>query len=72
VKKLRYIVVLGLVLLFSVEVQSQCAMCRENAKGSGMDINSGIIFLMLIPYILLFVLFRKKIIAFIKEFRGMQ
>jgi hypothetical protein len=47
-------------------------MCRENAKGSGMDINSGIIFLMLIPYILLFVLFRKKIIAFIKEFRGMQ
>ena len=71
-KKLIYIVVLGIVFFSSAEIQAQCAMCRENAKGSGMDINSGIIFLMLIPYILLFVLFRKKIIAFIKEFRGMQ
>jgi len=72
VKKLRYIVVLGIVLLSSVVAQSQCAMCKENAKGSGLDINSGIIFLMLIPYILLFIFFRKKIIAFLKEFRGMQ
>ncbi len=71
-KQFIYIVVMGLVLFSSSELQAQCAMCRENAKGAGLDINAGILFLMAIPYILLFVLFRKKIIAFIKEFRGMQ
>lgn len=59
-----------------------CAMCKAVAEGDqkifggpqavGKGLNSGILYLMAAPYILLFVLFRKKIFAFIKEFSGAQ
>ncbi len=66
-------------LLSSVDALAQCAMCKATAesatenvdKGIGAGLNAGIIYLMLIPYILLttvaLVFFRKKIAAF---FRG--
>jgi hypothetical protein len=32
----------------------------------------GILYLMGVPYVLLFLLFRKKIVGFVKEFAGAQ
>lgn len=50
---------------------SQCKMVTEQAteldeSSFGSNINSGILYLMLIPYILLIFLFRKRIFAVIK------
>ena len=50
---------------------SQCKMVTEQATeldeaSFGSNINSGILYLMLIPYILLMFLFRKRIIAIVK------
>ena len=50
---------------------SQCKMVTEQATeldeaSFGSNINSGILYLMLIPYILLMFLFRKRIIALVK------
>ena len=67
-----------LILLFQLDAQAQCAMCRATAESASQNsggsiaegLNSGIVYLMLIPYILLtvvvLVFFRKKIINFFK------
>jgi hypothetical protein len=44
----------------------QNAELDENSYGS--NINGGILYLMLIPYLLLMFLFRKQIVGFIKSF----
>lgn len=61
-----------------------CAMCKAvaetGASGSlyggsqavGAGLNTGILFMMAVPYVLLFLLFRKKIGSFIREFRNAQ
>jgi hypothetical protein len=61
-----------------------CAMCKavvENGGGPGIfggeqavgkGLNMGILYLMAVPYLLLFLLFRKRIVAFFKEFAGAQ
>jgi hypothetical protein len=79
-KTLIYKVIVCALLLFSASVNyGQCAMCRATAesatnnvdKGIGEGLNSGIIYLMGVPYLLLIigalVFYRKKISAF---FRG--
>ena len=65
-------------VLFSLTASAQCAMCRATAESASQNsggniaegLNSGIVYLMLIPYILLtlvvLVFFRKKIINFFK------
>lgn len=62
-------------ILLSVVAFAQCAMCKATAesatenvdKGIGEGLNAGIVYLMLIPYVLLatvaLVFFRKKIMA---------
>lgn len=62
-----------------------CAMCKavvQNGQGSGnifggeqaigKGLNMGILYLMAVPYVLLFLLFRKRIVGFVKEFAGAQ
>ncbi len=61
-----------------------CSMCKAvaetqpggniygGAQPIGNGLNRGILFIMAVPYILLFVFFHKKIIGFIKEFRNAQ
>jgi len=66
------------VVLLVLELQSLaqgCSTCRAQIESNnqedfsvGKGLNIGILFLMVIPYILLFLFFRKKIIGFIKEF----
>jgi hypothetical protein len=55
--------------LFFIDLSfGQCAMCKANLESNleeevsfGRTINTGIIMLMIVPYIILFLLFRKKI-----------
>ena len=71
-----------LFLLLSSDLAAQgCALCKatvesgreqsgvfggEQAVGKGL--NTGILFLMTVPYVLLFLFFRKRIVSFVKEF----
>ncbi|MCB0793041.1 MAG: hypothetical protein H6595_07665 [Flavobacteriales bacterium] len=57
-----------------------CAMCKatvESAQDNGVfggaqaigsGLNNGILYLMAVPYVLLFLLFRKRIVGFFREF----
>jgi hypothetical protein len=55
--------------MFFVDLSfGQCAMCKANLESTaaeevswGKNINIGIIMLMITPYIILFLLFRKKL-----------
>lgn len=56
--KRSFFILLVLVLVFSMPAEAQCAMCRavlENEEGqsAAKGINDGIVYLMLIPYILI-------------------
>jgi ABC-type glycerol-3-phosphate transport system permease component len=53
---------------------SQCAMCKSTAEAGqeneiefGRNINIGILLLMIVPYIILFLLFRKQIFRLYKS-----
>ena len=84
-QRVAYLIIFFLVLsLMPLEGDAQCAMCKavvESAEDSGRlggatnigeGLNKGIIFLMTVPYVLLFLLFRKKIGAFFKEMNEAQ
>lgn len=65
-------------LIFSLSADAQCAMCKAVAETGSKDgtsvsggINNAILYLMVLPYILLFLLFRKKIVAFYREWKAM-
>jgi hypothetical protein len=52
---------------------SQCKMLAEQSSGLdensfGSNINGGILYLMLIPYLILLFLFRKPVLNFLKGF----
>jgi hypothetical protein len=57
-------------------MEAQCAMCKaaaasdleSNPNSMAKNINTGILYIMGIPYIILFLLFRKKIISFFRAF----
>lgn len=76
-KKALLITVAALILLmiFPSDLEAQCAMCKASAeaaqKNSGSNIgsglNKGILFLMAIPYLLLFIFFRNRIIGLFKS-----
>lgn len=61
-------------LFIAQDLLAQCAMCKAIAEDQDMaaqsSLNTGIIYIMIIPYILLFVLFRKRVFGFIKEMKN--
>jgi hypothetical protein len=71
-----------LLLVLPPDVLAQgCAMCKATVESGqdqsgvfggqqavGQGLNKGIILLMVVPYILLFLFFRKHIVSFFKEF----
>jgi hypothetical protein len=73
----KKILFLGLLVCFIViDAQAQgCSQCKMLAEQSaeageasfGSNINKGIMFLMVIPYVLLFLLFRKKLALLFKK-----
>ena len=84
-QRLAFLIIVFITLvLMPFEIDAQCAMCKavvESAEDTGRlggatnigkGLNKGIIFLMTVPYVLLFLLFRKKIGAFFKEMNQAQ
>ncbi|MCB9183234.1 MAG: hypothetical protein H6591_04895 [Flavobacteriales bacterium] len=83
--KRLWLPLLALVLLaLPMDLWAQgCAMCKAVAQNEGSGVfggeqsigrglNRGILYLMAVPYALLFLLFRKRIVGFFKEFAGAQ
>lgn len=78
-----FVTLLVLLFLLPADAWAQgCAMCKATVEGQqqpfggeqsvGRGLNMGILYLMAVPYLLLFLLFRKRIVAFFKEFAGAQ
>ncbi|MBM3160380.1 MAG: hypothetical protein FJZ66_03505 [Bacteroidetes bacterium] len=74
--KYRVIVIFSVLILLGQQLHAQgCSQCKLLAEqGSeadehsfGTNINSGILYLMVIPYVLLLFLFRKQIYRFFKQ-----
>jgi hypothetical protein len=76
-KKWQIILLVAVVAFFSQDLMAQgCSQCKllaeqgseldENSFGS--NINTGILYLMVIPYLLILFLFRKRIARFFKGF----
>ncbi|GIV27126.1 MAG: hypothetical protein KatS3mg027_0940 [Bacteroidia bacterium] len=72
---MKKVIVFFISLFFlSYSIMAQCAMCKvaaesdlqNNPNSIAKGINSGILFLMVIPYILMAFFFRKEIIQFLK------
>ncbi|MDO5607186.1 MAG: hypothetical protein Q4G08_01900 [Capnocytophaga sp.] len=60
-KKIHYIAIILVLLLFTTDAEAQCAMCRAvlesgEDKGQAQGVNNGIVYLMAFPYLLLGVL----------------
>lgn len=79
------LVVLAVVFLLPAGVWAQgCSMCKAVAgtepsgnvyggsQAIGAGLNKGILFMMAMPYLLLFIFFRKRIKGFVKEFSKAQ
>lgn len=73
-KKVGLLILILGVFVFETQAQgcSQCKMLAEQSSEAGeasfgSNINKGILFLMAIPYILLFLLFRKKLVLLFKK-----
>lgn len=76
---MKHKLILFFVLIFfqtSTILAQGCSQCKLLAQqGSevdeasfGTNINSGILYLMIIPYLLLLFLFRKQVLGFLKRF----
>ena len=75
----KYLFLVTVLFVFSMGASAQCAMCKATAesatenvdKGIGEGLNAGIVYLMLVPYVLLaiiaLVFFRKKIAAIFRS-----
>ena len=84
-KKLIYIFSFVFILSFiTLDADAQCAMCKavaesatdEHGNHSAGGINTGIVYMMGVPYMLLallgWVFFRERIKSFIQEFRSIH
>lgn len=73
-KKKVFFALLTIVLMSQKILAQGCSQCKLVAEqGSEMDessfgsnINSGIIYLMIIPYLIIMFIFRKQILSFLK------
>lgn len=71
----KWLFLVGLFLVFEYASAQGCSQCKIMAEqGSGMaddsftnNINYGILYLMAFPYLILFLLFRKQIVSFLKR-----
>jgi amino acid transporter len=75
----KYFALAFILILLNISASAQCAMCKATAesatenvdKGIGEGLNAGIVYLMLIPYVLLatvaLVFFRKKIVGLFRS-----
>jgi hypothetical protein len=74
------IVILIVLAVYSTagSVMGQCAMCKQAASSSldkdptslAKNLNTGILYLMAVPYILIAFIFRKQLVALWRSWRG--
>lgn len=68
-----FLTIVVILILLSENSDAQCSMCRKvandgtNAQTVGSGLNAGILYLLVIPYILMGLFFRKQITAFVKN-----
>jgi hypothetical protein len=77
---IKKVAILCLILLIAhTFAGAQCSMCKAVAESGsagkdmqsmGQQLNYGILYLMAIPYLILFFLFRKKIFSFFSEMKS--
>ena len=80
-RQLFLLTIVLLAMAAPAEVWAQgCSMCKATVESEpqsgvfggqqsiGAGLNKGILLLMVVPYILLFLFFRKRIVGFFKEF----
>jgi hypothetical protein len=65
-----------ILLLLAFAASAQCSMCKAvaetgNGGGKAGGLNDAILYLMIVPYILIFIFFRKRIFTFLKELRAL-
>lgn len=78
VKKHQFILFFLLVFALVPELsEAQCAMCKASVESSmgqknsvAGNLNTGILYLMAVPYVLMAFIFRKQIVALWKTLRG--
>lgn len=77
--KKQYIIILVLILLILAPqlTEAQCAMCKASVESSqgqknsvAGGLNTGILYLMAVPYLMLAFIFRKQIISLWHNLRG--
>jgi len=70
----KLVVLIGFLFFTLHNVTAQCVMCKATAEAqaeeSGSGINAGIIYIMIIPYIILFIVFHKKIFGLFKSLKN--
>ena len=73
--KATHIAATLLLLLLTIVAYPQCAMCKaaaesdlqNNPNSLAKGLNTGILFLMVIPYIIVGIIFRKDVVQFFKN-----
>lgn len=74
-KHLVILLTVILLIVFQSEVSAQCAMCKSAAESSlknnpnsmARSLNSGILYLMAVPYLMILFIFRKQIVQLWKS-----
>ena len=68
--------IVAFLFLSCSDLFAQCAMCKATAEiqaeDDGSSINTGIIYIMIIPYLILLFAFRKKIGHLFRELRSIK
>jgi hypothetical protein len=80
VKKHAFILAIILVLVLVPNItEAQCAMCKASVESSqgqknsvAGGLNTGILYLMAVPYLLIAFIFRKQLISLWRNIRGKQ
>jgi hypothetical protein len=79
--KKQYIIVFILLVLVLAPTltEAQCAMCKASVESSqgqknsvAANLNTGILYLMAVPYLLISFIFRKRIVSLWKTLRGKE
>lgn len=72
---LGFLVLMALLFLAPIDAEAQCAMCKTAAESSlksnpnsmARSLNSGILYLMAVPYLLILFIFRKQVVQVYKK-----
>ena len=79
--KKYYIIIIVLIIVAFIpnNLEAQCAMCKQVVKSSqdgpnsiAKNLNTGILYLMAVPYLMIAFIFRKQLVSLYKTLRGKE